>query len=480
MATTVYTPWSTKAYVSSTATRQYRGWLSYNVSTTDTKVTVTAWSGIQQSAAMSVAYTDTQTATGGYSKTGTVSFSYSTGEVNKQAVATQTYTFNRGTAAVTRNIRIDVHATNASSASGWNNTTLYKQVGISVPALASWVVSYNANGGSGSVANGTKYYGTNLTLSDGAGFTRTGYTLTEWNTQPDGSGTTYSKGQTYSDNAALTLYAIWTANTYTVTYDKNNSSATGSTADSTHTYDVAKNLTANGYSLTDYLFEGWAVSSTGAVTYTDSQSVKNLAPSGTFTLYAKWKYAFESPDIQTTSAIRWNVTEGTADDAGDAGQITTYVTPAYKYSSLTTKSYVSTQVKAEYRISGSTGAYTQLGSVQTINAPSSLTWTSNASTFDLTQQYDVVITASVIESGTTKISSSNSTFISIAEFIVDFDGAGESLGIFHIADGATAEGKKAIRLEGDIVLYLDDTAASGTDYEILQALSDLGWDVDAD
>ena len=75
--------------------------------------------------------------------------------------------------------------------------------------INTWTVSYNANGGSGSIANQTKTYGVNLTLSNGAGFTRSLYNLTKWNTAANGSGTDYAKSATYTGNAALTLYAQW-------------------------------------------------------------------------------------------------------------------------------------------------------------------------------------------------------------------------------------------------------------------------------
>lgn len=411
--------------------------------------------------------------------TGSKSYTYSSGgtnhtEVYYTLVNTQTVTINKTTSQQTRNIQCKVYR-------GSYESTYYStaSVTLTIPALVSYSVTYDANGGTSAPANQTKYQNTPLTLSSTQP-TRTGYTFNGWNTASDGSGTDYSAGQSYTTDANLILYAKWTANTYTVVYNKNNTSATGTTASSTHTYDVATALTANGYSLTDYFFEGWATSTGGAVTYTNSQSVTNLATSGTVDLYAVWKYRFEAPDIQTATAFRWNVSEGTADDAGDAGRIQAYVSPAYKYSSLTAKAYTSTQVTASYRVSGSTGSYTQLGSVQTITTPSTLTWTSGANVFDPAKQYDIQITAQVVESSVTKTSSTNSTFISVAEFILDFDENGESIGIFTTADGLTADNEKAMRIEGDIVLSLDDTVASGTDYEILQAISDLGWDVNAD
>ena len=87
----------------------------------------------------------------------------------------------------------------------------------------------------------------------------------------------------------LTLTAKWKPITYTIKYDGNGNTG-GSTANSSHTYDQAKALTANSFSKTGYTFAGWATSKTGAVVYTNKQSVTNLSSTqgDTITLYAKW------------------------------------------------------------------------------------------------------------------------------------------------------------------------------------------------
>ena len=82
----------------------------------------------------------------------------------------------------------------------------------------------------------------------------------------------------------------WENNKYTVTYNANG--GTGTTANSSHTYDVASNLTANGFSRTGYTFNGWNTAADGSGTsYADKASVSTLTttPNGTVTLYAQWK-----------------------------------------------------------------------------------------------------------------------------------------------------------------------------------------------
>ena len=62
-------------------------------------------------------------------------------------------------------------------------------------------------------------------------------------------------------------------------------------SDSTHTYDTAKNLSANAYTRAGYEFLGWATTSTGEVAYTDRESVKNLTATkgDVIVLFAVWK-----------------------------------------------------------------------------------------------------------------------------------------------------------------------------------------------
>lgn len=72
-------------------------------------------------------------------------------------------------------------------------------------------LTYDANGGSGSMTGATVYYGQTYTVSANA-FTNSGYKFTGWNTQADGKGTPYAAGAvlTGTDNSdAVTLYAQW-------------------------------------------------------------------------------------------------------------------------------------------------------------------------------------------------------------------------------------------------------------------------------
>ena len=154
-----------------------------------------------------------------------------------------------------------------------------------------YTVKYDANGGTGTTASSSHTYDEEKTLTAN-GFARTGYTFMGWATSADGTAVYTDKmsvSNLASENGAtVTLYATWTPHTYTVSYDAND--GTGITDSSSHTYDVAKKLTANGFTKTGYTFSGWAIETDGAVIYTDEEAVSNLTPEDgvSVTLYAVW------------------------------------------------------------------------------------------------------------------------------------------------------------------------------------------------
>lgn len=90
-------------------------------------------------------------------------------------------------------------------------------------------VSFDANGGAGSMSSYNLTYGQTSYLTYNA-FARKGYSFAGWNTAADGSGTAYQDGQSVSsltaeNGATVTLYAQWTVNQYTMTFDSNGGSA---------------------------------------------------------------------------------------------------------------------------------------------------------------------------------------------------------------------------------------------------------------
>lgn len=80
-----------------------------------------------------------------------------------------------------------------------------------------YVVSFEANGGTGTVATITSTSAT-ITLPANA-FSRSGYRYDRWSTTADGSGTSYAPGQTITVSSDLVLYAVWIQQ-FTVRYSK--------------------------------------------------------------------------------------------------------------------------------------------------------------------------------------------------------------------------------------------------------------------
>ena len=167
-------------------------------------------------------------------------------------------------------------------------------------------IVYNSNkpeGASGSITGAlpqvTHIYDTAKNLSDNQ-FTLTGWHFRGWAETQNGE-VKYTDGAsvknlTSANGSTVILYAVWQANTYTIVYNRNTpKTASGSITEtmpqSKHTYDTAKNLTANGYSLTGWHFCGWAKTANGAAEYTNGQKINNLTDKdgGTVTLYAVWQ-----------------------------------------------------------------------------------------------------------------------------------------------------------------------------------------------
>ena len=73
-------------------------------------------------------------------------------------------------------------------------------------ALPNHTVTFNANGGTGTMSPQSANVPTALTANS---FTYTGYTFTGWNTQANGSGTPYADKAMYAFDADITLYAQW-------------------------------------------------------------------------------------------------------------------------------------------------------------------------------------------------------------------------------------------------------------------------------
>lgn len=70
-------------------------------------------------------------------------------------------------------------------------------------------ITYNSNGGTGSIPQSVGFIGDEVILSSGDSFLNSGYALDSWNTKADGTGTRYDKNSLIVLTYNLTLYAQW-------------------------------------------------------------------------------------------------------------------------------------------------------------------------------------------------------------------------------------------------------------------------------
>ena len=159
-------------------------------------------------------------------------------------------------------------------------------------------VTFDANGGSGSMAKEGFTYGKAKKLA-ACKFKRSGYVFMGWaksKAKAKAFSVAYANKQKVKNltitGGTVKLYAVWAKKSYKVAFNANG--GMGKMAKEKMAYGTVKKLAACKFKRTDYAFMGWATSKArakkGVVDYANKQKVKNLTPKGgTVTLYAVWK-----------------------------------------------------------------------------------------------------------------------------------------------------------------------------------------------
>ena len=204
---------------------------------------------------------------------------------------------------------------NGSSYSPAATGTLHAQwTGIS------YAITYNSNGSDGGSAPANGTFTTGSTAYSIAGFsgvlTKSGYTLTGWNTAANGSGIDYGPGltnTTYSLSANLTLFAKWSYTNFSVTYALNGGTGTLPTSGTKIIGETFTVATATGLSKPGFSFGGW---SDGTNTYR-AGSVYTVG-SANVTLTARW-IALYLITFDKNGATSGSAPSGTTYVAGDTG-----------------------------------------------------------------------------------------------------------------------------------------------------------------
>jgi Listeria-Bacteroides repeat domain (List_Bact_rpt) len=171
------------------------------------------------------------------------------------------------------------------------SNTLYAQWTATGP----FTVTFNNNGGAGSLAPESDSTPTALSLFSTGTMTDPGFHFTGWNTAANGSGTAYADGATYPFTASTTLYAQWAANgTFTVTF--NNNGGQGSLPSESEDTPTALTLFQTGnMTQTNSYFTSWNTAANGSGTrYTDGAIYPFTA---SVTLYAQWMLVNTGPTL---------------------------------------------------------------------------------------------------------------------------------------------------------------------------------------
>ncbi len=319
--------------------------------------------------------------------------------------------------------------------------TMQVSKSIVIKAKSSYTVSYDANGGTGAPTSQTKWYGEALTLSASKP-SRTGYTFKGWATSSTATSASWSAGGSYTTNAANTLYAVWAVNTYTVSYNANG--GTGAPTAQTKTYGKALTLSSTIPTKTNYIFKGWATSST-ATTHTYSAG-ESYTANAAATLYAVWELAYIKPRITNLTVTRVD-TNGNLNDYGTkclvkfnwaVDSTIKSIAVLYKQKSSSDSSLTQDTASLSYDTSAKTGSISQV-----LNG-----------VFDISTTYTIVVRV-------TDANDSNDLpcDLTSGKYVMDFKSGGNGVAIGKAAENAGFEVamdttfEKSVTTHGEVEIY---------------------------
>ena len=179
--------------------------------------------------------------------------------------------------------------------------SLYAKVG----STAKYTVTYDGNGGTGSVTDTEKYAkGAEATVKSNS-FTHDTKVFLSWNTKTDGTGKTYYPNSTVKITGDVTLYAQWgdKASTVSVTYHSNFGTDVAQSAAA-----VANNskITVEAYNAlnlperTGYSFVGWNTEADGTGRTFAAGAFARVDVTEPNDLYAQW-----TPNTDTTYKVEF-------------------------------------------------------------------------------------------------------------------------------------------------------------------------------
>ena len=169
------------------------------------------------------------------------------------------------------------------------DTTLYAQW-----TKQSYIIAYDGNGhtGGSEPSSSSQVHGEFTIIKDNGNLLRAGYIFVNWNTEPNGSGTSYSVGDSISFTSNITLYAQWQV-VYTVKYILTDDVSGPTLAPQTKYHDIPLQLYENSgkykYWDTVYISDGWKTGG-GLHDYGDLYTSGQMYTlNENVTLYPRWK-----------------------------------------------------------------------------------------------------------------------------------------------------------------------------------------------
>ncbi len=184
-------------------------------------------------------------------------------------------------------------------------------------------ISYDANGGTGTMAGATYTYDGSIFAyllpgADGS-LSKDGYRFIGWCENADGSSDIMPEGYQYpldfsKGNQDITLYAIWEPNAYSIRFNGNG--GTGEMANQAGISSEPTILNPNQFTSIDQMFAGWSTTGTGTVQYADRASFDYKASTNNqvVDLFAIWtklyKLAFDANGGGGTMEMLLNGVDG--------------------------------------------------------------------------------------------------------------------------------------------------------------------------
>ena len=157
----------------------------------------------------------------------------------------------------------------------------------------SYSVAFNANGGTGTMANQSFVYGTTQNLTACA-FTRTGCTFRGWALTNSASDPIYADKESVQNlttvsGAVVTLYAVWSTNSYTIVYSVDGGTVRDTVYTRNYTLDDRIQLPVT-VEKTGYVFAGWKPANNVGTWNADTiyTGTVNAGMLGNVTLQAQW------------------------------------------------------------------------------------------------------------------------------------------------------------------------------------------------